>query len=205
MIYKLKHNLNGYYTHQPVLYKMLLQTTGDILELGCGDGSTELIHLIAEKQNRKVVTVESKYNWAEQYLVQYKNDSHSFIMTSDHSITAWNTITDSMCNQKWGLVFIDQGFWEARAYSFNKLKNLCDYVILHDCDYFPRTNLIGVSLDTYIDKNHRGKRDYSKDIKYWKEYFPNNFVEPTGPPTLLGSQFYNCEIEVDFSNYDVVI
>jgi hypothetical protein len=205
MKYTLKHNINPFYTHQPILYNMLMQTTGPILELGCGDGSTELIHLIGQKQNRKIITVESLPDWAIKYKSKYQNNTHSFIVTDNHSIESWNKVTDTLLNEKWGLVFIDQGFWEARAYSFAKLKDISEYIILHDCDYFGDNNLIGTSIEKFVNQHNRGKRDYSKDIKYWKEYFPNLFVGPTGPPTLLASEFHTCDIDIDFDKYDVTI
>jgi hypothetical protein len=205
MNYTLKHNLNPYYTHQPVLYEMLLKTKGPILELGCGEGSTELIDIISKKQNRKVVTVESDSEWMSKYKLKYENKNHNFILTSDHSVVSWNNTTDTFVDTKWGLIFIDQGFWEARSYSFNKLKNSADYLILHDCDYFPENNLLGTCIEKYINSNNRGKRDYSKDVKYWKEYFPIIFAGHTGPPTLLASEKYDCDISVDFERYYVII
>jgi hypothetical protein len=34
---------NAYYTHQPIFIEILKKTTGNILECGCGDGSTLMI------------------------------------------------------------------------------------------------------------------------------------------------------------------
>jgi hypothetical protein len=204
MSFELKHTINPYYTHQPVLYTMLKQTSGPILELGCGDGSTELIHLFGEKYNRKIITVESNLEWMNKYKSKYENDNHKFIFT-DHNIESWNKTSDTFKENQWGLVFIDQGFWEARAYSFTQLKNNSDYLILHDCDFFPQNNLLGKNIEQFIDKNNRGKRDYGTDIKYWTEYYPIIFTGPTGPPTLLASQKYNCNIQVDFNQYYVEI
>lgn len=205
MLYRLKHNIDPYYTHQPVLYEILMKTTGSILELGCGEGSTELIHLVAKKCNRKIVTVESDLNWIKKYEDKFSSKDHIFLKTKNHSIQAWNDIVDTFIENKWGLIFIDQGFWDARAYSFQKLKNYCDYLILHDCDYLPEHNLLGICHEKFVNENNRGKRDYSKDINYWKEYFPIFFVGHTGPPTLLASQTKDCNIKVDFSKYDVII
>jgi hypothetical protein len=204
MKYILKQDSNPYFTHQPVLHTLLSKTNGSILELGCGEGSTELIHKFSEKYNRKVVSIESDKQWAQRYIEKYTTNNHEFIVV-EHSIDSWNKITDTMSNQHWDLIFIDQGIWEPRAYSFKKLKDKANYMILHDCDFFPENNMLGQSIEKYIDKNNRGKRNWDNEIKYSKEYFPIVFPGHTGPPTLLASNFNSCDIDVDFSKYEVEI
>lgn len=205
-MFRLKHNQNPYFTHQPILYEILNKINKPILELGCGEGSTELIHILGEKYNNKIISVESDKKWFFQYQSKYENKNHKFLLI-DHSLESWNKIIDNFLNTKneWGLIFIDQGFWEARSYAFKKLKNLAQYLILHDCDYFPEHNLLGISIEKYIDKNNRGKRDYNNEIKYSKEFFPKIFVGHTGPPTLLASEFNNCDLDINFDIYDVII
>ena len=151
MKYILKQDSNPYYTHQPVLHTLLSKTSGSILELGCGEGSTELIHKFSEKYNRRVVSIESNKQWLQPYIEKYTSPNHEFILVN-HSIDDWNKITDEMCNSNWDLVFIDQGIWEPRAYSFKTLKNKANYMILHDCDYYPENKLLGESIEKYIDK-----------------------------------------------------
>jgi len=204
MKYNLKHNINPYYTHQPVLHTLLSKTTGSILELGCGEGSTELIHKFSEKYNRKVVSIESNKEWSQPYIEKYTTNNHKFIIV-DHSIDSWNTIINNMSNDNWDLVFIDQGIWESRAYSFKKLKDKVNYIILHDFDFFPANNLLGECIEKFVDQNNTGKRKWDNEIKYSKEYFPLIFTGQSGPPTLLASNFNSCDIDVDFSKYEVEI
>lgn len=204
MNYTLKHNKDAYYTHQPVLYAMLKQTSGSILELGCGEGSTELIHKFSQKYKRKVVSIESNKNWLQPYIEKYSSDDHTFL-SIEHSLDSWNNIIDNIKTSKWDLVFIDQGIWESRAYSFKSLKDVSNYMILHDCDYFPENNILGESIKKYVDKDNRGIRTWDKEIKFSKEYFPVVFAGHTGPPTLLASNFYSCNIDIDFNIYEVEI
>ena len=200
MIYKLKHNLDANYTHQPVLEKLLSITTGPILELGCGEGSTELIHQYSLLHNRKTVSVESSEIWLEKYKEKYTNQNHEFIHTNN-----WEDVNTKLSVLKWGLVFIDQGSWEARADSFNTFKNISEYLILHDCYYFPKNKLIGKEIEPLLNKENTGIRDWSDDIKYSKEYFPKEFMYITGPPTLVCSQFNDCNFDVDFTKFEIVI
>lgn len=50
--------LDDWSTHQPVLYAIAMSTTGPIIEFGCGNGSTDLLHEICEKEGRTLITLE---------------------------------------------------------------------------------------------------------------------------------------------------
>ena len=112
--------------------KLLSITTGPILELGCGEGSTELIHQYSLLHNRKTVSVESSEIWLEKYKEKYTNQNHEFIHTNN-----WEDVNTKLSVLKWGLVFIDQGSWEARADSFNTFKNISEYLISSDQSRMP--------------------------------------------------------------------
>ncbi len=190
--YKYRHEEDAYYTHQPVLMKALKISTGDVLELGCGDGSTELIHRFCEVHDRKIVTAESDSAWLSKYKDKFSSEKHSFILTDK-----WGEFSKKMSERRWGLVFIDQGNWQGRAESFLALRDCADYLILHDCDYFYENGLLG-----------------SPNEPHWKDVIANSkefqpikrlcWTDPplrklTGPPTLLASNIHSCEIHVDFS------
>jgi hypothetical protein len=75
-----------------------------------------------------------------------------------------------------------------------------DYVIVHDCDYFPEHGLFGSVVRPLLGPHDRGERNYDQVFSSWREFFP---PEPwpfrqTGPPTLLGSNLH----EVD--RFDIV-
>lgn len=190
MTYTLRHEENAYYTHQPALLKALEISTGPVLELGCGDGSTELLHKYCKKHNRELISVESDYDWMSRYIEKFSSTDHKFRYTND-----WATISDEMSEKHWGLVFIDQNSWDGRAYSFKKLQDSADYLVLHDCDYFTINGLLG----------------WDSDIQYWKEFHPLKFLFNTGKvqmwaPTLIASNTHPCEqIEVDFTIKNVDI
>jgi 16S rRNA A1518/A1519 N6-dimethyltransferase RsmA/KsgA/DIM1 with predicted DNA glycosylase/AP lyase activity len=197
----LRHEEDAFYTHQPVLLRTLKESIGAVLELGCGEGSTELIHRYCAKHGREVVTVEHDASWMSRYISRFATDWHTFIHTTD-----WYNITDELSSRKWGLVFIDQTSWNERAYSFKRLRDCADYIVLHDCDYFPENGLLGRVIKPYANAPyHVGERCFSAEISHWKEFHP---IKPmcwtgtkmTGPPTLIASNKYPCEnIMVDFS------
>lgn len=198
---KFRHEEDAYFTHQPILMKALKLSEGDVLELGCGEGSTEMIHNYCTKHGRKVLTVEHDKNWLLKYQNKFQGNSHEYML-----ITDWYSFVDSMIGRKWGLIFIDQTSWEERAYSFTKLKNYTQFIVLHDCDYFPENNLLGRLVRPYLahGPNDRGERDWSGEVKYSKEFHPNKPMcwtgtKFTGPPTLLASNFHPCDYAIDFS------
>jgi hypothetical protein len=197
----LRHEESDFYTHQPVLLSALKESVGAVLELGCGEGSTELIHRYCDKHRRQVVTVEHNISWMSKYVNLFTTDWHRFIHT-----TNWYDTIEEMASQKWGLVFIDQESWNERAYSFKRLKDCADYMVLHDCDYLPENGLLGKQIRPYVNSPYDvGERCYDSEILHWKEFHPTKPMcwtgtKMTGPPTLLASNKYPCkDIMVDFS------
>jgi len=203
MTYTLRHEENAFFTHQPVLLKVLEISTGPVLELGCGDGSTELLHRYCKKHGRELISVESDYTWMSPYIAKFHSPHHKFRYTND-----WTAISDEMAGKQWGLVFIDQNSWNGRAYSFKRLRDSADYLVLHDCDYFPGNGLLGKEISpssrVTVEEGSRGERNWDSDVRYSKEFHPLKLLcytgrVHTGPPTLIASNKYPCEqIEVDF-------
>jgi hypothetical protein len=201
--YKLRH-ISGphaeYATHQPVLHHILSKTNGSILELGCGDSSTELISLFSKKYNRTAISIDSNPRFFQGYKDKYQTDKHSFVLTSD-----WDATLRTYANQTYDVVFIDHGSWESRAYAFRLFRYKTKYLILHDCDYFPEHNLLGTCILPFQDQNERGLRDYDSEVTHWREYFPKVFQYKTGPPTLLASMTEECADEINFEAESVAI
>ena len=203
---KLRHDENAFYTHQPVLFAALELSNGPVLELGVGEGSTQLIHDYCMKRKRPVVSVESDEGWLKRY-THLANAYHEFFHIKD-----WNAFYADVTKQHWGLVFIDQdssdGF-KNRAESFRQLRDHTDYIVLHDCDAFPKHGLLGKQIRPMINERDPGERDWSTDIFYAKEFHPKRWLchlggdKRTGPPTLLASNTLPCDIEVDFDRKEV--
>jgi hypothetical protein len=203
---KLRHEENAYYTHQPVLLAALRASSGPVLELGVGEGSTQIIHDYCMKYKRPVVSVESDKGWLKRY-THLANAYHEFF-----HIESWETFYADVTKQHWGLAFIDQdssdGF-KNRAESFRRLRDHTDYIVLHDCDAFPKLGLLGKQIRPMINETDPGERDWTPDIFYAKEFHPNRWLcslggdKRTGPPTLIASNTLPCDITVDFGVNEV--
>ena len=59
--------VQGFYTHQPYFKEILKNTTGNILECGCGEGSTMMIREHIRGTGRILVSLESNLEWLSKY------------------------------------------------------------------------------------------------------------------------------------------
>lgn len=187
-------------THQPVLYEALLRTKGAIVEFGCGEGSTRMLHELCEQQGRHLFTLDNDWKWLGNYK-KYETARHELIFVDD-----WEALLRNPGRRSWmycDVAFIDQSPFEARALAVHLMRETAKFVVVHDTDYFPGTGLFGYNLDPINGSQHRGLRTYEDVFEHWKEFFP---LEPwphppTGPPILVGSNYEPCDWEVDFEKY----
>ena len=197
------YKTHPYYTHQPFFIEILKLTNGDILECGCGDGSTKMIKEQIKNTNRKLVSLESNLEW----LNKYKNLADSFHTL--YHVKAGND--DNIQNaDKWvefikqnnlndfEIVFLDSSPWLSRKSCFEYYLNRAKIIIIHDFDYFPINNIIGTAK---IDetKIYNGKKQLKINcnldgiVKNYKLFYPLDGYFPaiTGPPTLVCSNIMN--------------
>lgn len=169
----------GYGSHQPVLSYVLDKIDKPVLELGSGMYSTQLIHEQVKDKGIEIVTVDHDRGWLKKY-EPLKSSKHKLVFCRvAHAKDFYKANI-----KPWGLVFVDIGDWTSRGYAVLTLKNSTDYMIIHDCDYFPGNNSPRRRLFGKV--NEDGTRDYSDVFKYWIEFFPVSGKNGT-PPTLLGS------------------
>jgi hypothetical protein len=170
-----------YGTHKAFLEYYTKNTTGDILEFGLGEVSTELLRRYIS-DDRKLVSIDNDEDWIKSMKDQYPpKKNHIYMYTDD-----WKEKIAEMANkQKWSIVFIDQSPWEARMDAMNAFKDIADYVIVHDVDYFPKNNMFGTVIDEFTF-------DFSDVFKNWNVYYtPKPWPGETGPPTLVGTNLNN--------------
>jgi hypothetical protein len=184
-----------YSTHIPYLISLLDKIKSfnlPILELGCGYGSTPILHKYCIENKIKLITLDNNVEWLNKIKNYFpENEYHKYI-----SVLNWKEELNNLKNNKYSLVFIDQSPWEARTLSLNIFKSISEYILIHDCDYFPTNKIFGKELAPIVSEQFLGERDYSDVFKYYKEYFPKKFACPTGPPTLIGSEYNPIDLIV---------
>jgi hypothetical protein len=184
---------NGFGSHKFVLEHMInILENKTVLELGSGDYSTKLIHDIVGGVNGKIITIDTDSNWLNRYM-DLKNDNHDLI---HYDIDKLHEFFDNDTND-WGLVFVDSGTWDSRVMAMEKYAKTADYIILHDCDYFPNYNIIGKTIKPVnINEKDMGIRDYGTDMfKNWVEFSLDDWFTYGSwmPPTLVGSNKHNLD------------
>jgi hypothetical protein len=203
------HRTDPYATHQPVLYEMCMRTIGPIIEFGCGNGSTDMLHEICKKNKRLLVSLDDDLEWLTKFSEKYREDGdwHKFIFVPGKSKEDmdnpqhWVDFLNSFELLKQGVdvCFVDQHPWLARYETIKFMRDKARYVVLHDCDYFPNNGIFGATLMPY-SKNHHGLFDFSDVFLYFEVYYPHDTLW-IGPPTLIGSDFESNFPHVNFNRY----
>ena len=113
----------GYFSHIPLLAVAVLNTTGPVLELGAGLGSTLMLHGLCGVMKRSLTTLESNSEWLSKFI--------SF-NRSWHKLMFVNSFEDlSVYEEKWGLAFIDHGIMKQRETSIRALQHV-PMLVVHD-------------------------------------------------------------------------
>ncbi len=175
----------AYLTHQKFLAHYIQKTKGAVLELGTGFGSTPLLRELLNNSGRKLISVDHNQEWINKMKeICPPNEFHEYIYTDN-----WCGTIMELTKYKFDVVFIDQNPWEARAIALYAFKDLVDYTIVHDVDYFPRHKIFGNYISDF-------EFDFGKEFQKWKVYFPPKpFPYVTGPPTLVGTN--NVHLTID--------
>lgn len=116
---KFIENVQNWDNHRPLLWWALKQTKGQtehVLEMGCGEGSTPYLQQYLKTDKRKLISYDYSKEWADKY-----NAIH---------ITDW----DSINHEQYSVILIDHSPGERRYIDIQKLKDNCDYMIIHDSE-----------------------------------------------------------------------
>ena len=132
MIYfKPKHFKASDGSHIPVLVRMVLATTGPILELGTGFYSTPLLHWLCVAAKRRLVSCESHPSYYAVAL-NYATDWHKIVLVDDWDKLDLTPGTDPLL--RWSFVLVDHGPGPRRRVEFHRVANLADYIVAHDTE-----------------------------------------------------------------------
>jgi len=148
--------MDKHQTHQPLLLACMYMTDGPVLELGCGNGSTLLLHSMCGVEKRKLVTLESDRKWLKEFTT-LRRKWHKVEYTK-----GWLGLPEY--KRHWGLVFVDHGVARLRGRTIDELD--ADVIVAHDshreynCRYAARF------------KRYKYRYDYKK-LKPWTTTISN--------------------------------
>ena len=115
---------NNDLSYYPLLYKALESTKGDVLELGTGYGSTNLLHDSCSK--RKLFSFEEKQDWLSKFIsLESKNHKLTFV-------TDWRIVKQNHPDAE--VVFIDHAPGEDRKQMIEDYKDTKGILVCHDTE-----------------------------------------------------------------------
>jgi len=126
-----------YGTHMTPLTTALLHTEGPVLEMGCGDFSTPLLHTICSSTRRFLLTAETDKDWMGLF-TDLSDDGHYFqyvpcydeLWVNREDPGLWDGVGCSM--PRWGVVFIDHRPGERRVVDIERMRHKADIIVVHD-------------------------------------------------------------------------
>ena len=140
-------------SHVPTLVRAFDISQGDVLEVGTGYFSTTILDWLCAISGRKLVSYETDPHWYER-AKRMQSDYHDVIFVED-----WDKIP--LDQKHWGLAFIDHAPAKRRIVEIERLKDLAEYIVVHDTE--PRNESV---------------YDYPSIYPLFKYRFDDKRVEP---------------------------
>lgn len=135
----------NYGTHMTPLLTAVLNTTGPVLEFGCGDYSTPILNAVCKAQNRPLITTDTDRVWLNLFKdLELKNGqgefSHTFkyikVFDNDWDTNPKPEMWDSVGSEypRYGVVFIDHRPGERRKVDIYRMKDNAEIIVVHDTE-----------------------------------------------------------------------
>jgi hypothetical protein len=112
--------------HRRLLYPALQATTGEVVEMGCGDGSTAFLREYCRDAGRMLYSYENNYDWWRR-MSDYNSPEHKVIHVTDWDVVALNHVHPSV-------VLLDHAPGERRKFDVEKFANKASVLVLHDSE-----------------------------------------------------------------------
>ena len=127
-----------YGTHTTPLLTAALSTTGDVLELGCGDFSTPMLDTVLSRMpGRQLFTAEGDATWLKQFQ-NLESPWHTMKNVPAFQMNGGSARKPlpKWMKRKWGLVFIDHAPADRRRCDIKRLRKLAQVFVVHDTSEF---------------------------------------------------------------------
>lgn len=118
---KNRHSSAPYSTHITPLVTAIVNTDGPVLEMGCGDFSTPILHALCK--NRKLITAEHNKDWLDLF-IDLESDRHIF-----KHVKSWDDIAGNF-----DVVFIDHAPASRRIIDIERLRKTTKIFVIHDTE-----------------------------------------------------------------------
>ncbi len=120
-------DVSNWNNHRPLLLKALQATTGPVLELGMGEGSTQYLHDYCAAQGRSLESYDNNFEWTSQFGT-LADGKHRLFCVGD------NFESKRLFEKKWSVVLVDNAPGESRWKLIEALKDYAEIIIVHDSE-----------------------------------------------------------------------
>lgn len=126
----------NYGTHMIPLTVAVLNTSGPVLELGCGDYSTPLLHALCANESRTLISADTDKKWLSLFK-DLESKWHRFVYVpvyqddweKNPNPQKWSDIGN---DTHWSVVLIDHRPGERRIVDIIRLRDHVDVFVVHD-------------------------------------------------------------------------
>lgn len=189
---KFLQNVTDWDNHRILLWLALENTTGPVIEMGCGDGSTRQLHEYCADANRQLYSFDTDIDWMNRFS-DLATTGHTFT----HIINHWE-IAQQICPNP-SVILIDHAPGERRIVD---IKNYSDHMapggimVLHDTQPPPTAADYGYEriwpLFKYIVHLDAGKNSDPNvpDNRTWASAVSNDFDVTTWQGAETGNPDY---------------
>lgn len=143
---------NNDLSYYPLLYRALESTKGEIIEMGCGHGSTPLLHEYAKANERILHSYETEESWIRKFdMLTEDYEGHTFTRVCRECWDACSNVHNHP-----SVVFIDHAPGERRKEDVIKFKDLAEIIVIHDTE--------PTGAGDYQVRQHFGKFKYVVEV-----------------------------------------
>lgn len=118
--------VSNWSNHRHLLWDALQATNGDVIELGCGDGSTPFLSLYCKARGRMLYSYEGNLDWWG-LMQTYNGEGHRVIFAKD-----WDQVSVNHPNPS--VVLIDHSPGERRKIDIARFANQAQIIVAHDTE-----------------------------------------------------------------------
>jgi hypothetical protein len=115
-------------SYKPLLWEALQHTTGDVVELGMGDGSTEKLHDYCKNDGRLLYSYESNLEWYRKF-----EKHRTYRHTLEYVGNNWEVLLERH-REPIGVLFSDEAPGEMRKYNISMFATLAKVIVAHDAE-----------------------------------------------------------------------
>jgi hypothetical protein len=112
--------------HRHLLWPALEATSGDVIEMGMGAGSTPFLHQYCEDNVRKLYSYDNSTEWAKRF-IDLKSPCHHV-----GAVVSWDEISET--HPAPDVVLIDHAPGERRYIDVQRYANSAKILVIHDSE-----------------------------------------------------------------------